>query len=237
MKLLFNKQINNKKRLENLLRFSQDIVNNNYSHTAAAIFHIIKILTDRINSTQCIDRLCENLDDNIFPEDISDDFITDTKYEVIIDKPLTIFLNRNPVLVNLKDRDKIIDNLITVGTKENKWKQNTSTGTDKHCFNLFLPIGVTDICEGNHSAFSGIVKGVGELTFNPKDSEQKVFDISYLYDKIYYDGYHYRDIKSNKRIGSVPYEYGCIFEIGRIISKSNISFLKMKQSEYEQFNK
>ena len=136
--------------------------------------------------------------------------------------------------LSLENRDKIINNLVTVGTKDNKWKQNTSTGTDKHCFNLFLPIGVTDIYEGNHSVFSGIVKGVGELTFYPGDVNHGIYDISYLYDKIYYDGYSYRTIKGNKIICSALFEYGCLFEIGRIINKANISFLKMKQNEYEQ---
>ena len=50
----------------------------------------------------------------------------------------------------------------------------------------------------------------------------KIYDISSLYDKVYFDGTNYRNIENNKIIQGYEkdksiFELGCIFEIGRII--------------------
>lgn len=51
--------------------------------------------------------------------------------------------------------------------------------------------------------------------------------MSHLYNDFYYDGYEYRSYtdKSFRMKGS--FESGCIFEIGRLIHKNNISFLNV----------
>lgn len=236
VKFIFDKHSDNRKRLENILRFIRDILESREPYKSQTVFYIIKILTDRINSGKCIDKLCESHSKPDYSIDIEDDNIINTRNEVELKRPITIRLGKDPVLVSFKDREKIVKRLATIGTKENKWEQRTTVGTDKHCFNLFLPIGVTEICEGRHSVYSGIVKGVGKLTYTPGDKNQKVFDISYLYDEIYYDGYCYRNISENKKIEEVPFEYGCIFEIGRLIKEHNISFLNIKYSEFESEN-
>lgn len=37
-------------------------------------------------------------------------------------------------------------------------------------FRLYLPMGVTEVYNGNHSANSGILKGEGNLSFNVTDN-------------------------------------------------------------------
>ncbi|MGN1457043.1 MAG: hypothetical protein ACI4XP_03700 [Acutalibacteraceae bacterium] len=127
MKFIFDKNSDNRKRLENILRFIRDILESREPYKSQTVFYIIKILTDRINSGKCIDKLCESHSKPDYGIDIEDDNIT--KY-----------------------------------------------------------------------------------------------------------GYCYRNISENKKIEEVPFEYGCIFEIGRLIKEHNISFLNIKYSEFESEN-
>ena len=55
----------------------------------------------------------------------------------------------------------------------------------------------------------------------------KIYDISHLYSKLYFDGKYYRKNDTKEVIKPTKFEYGCLFEIGRIISKYDISFLKL----------
>lgn len=51
-------------------------------------------------------------------------------------------------------------------------------------------------------------------------------DLAPLYDKVKFDGIHYRDIESKQVIHRVRnFELGVIYEIGRLLIKSGISFL------------
>lgn len=233
MKIKFNRASDNKRRLDNLLRLVRDIIESTEPFAEETVFYIIKILTDRINSGKCIDKLCESYTELYLNDDFEDFTVTNTKNMIELKKSITVYLGRDPVMMTFQDSEKIIHNLRNVGTKASEWKQNFANDNNKHCFHLFLPIGVTEVYEGRHSAYSGVVKGEGKLTYIPGDPSHLVFDISHLYSERYFDGCCYREIGSNKKIEETVFEYGCIFEIGRIIKEHNISFLNIKYSESE----
>lgn len=94
-----------------------------------------------------------------------------------------------------------------------------------HMSKLFLPIGVTIVHNGNHSILSGILKREGVI--HPTE----IVNLASLYGKIKFDGLYYRDIDSNQVIQEVNnFELGAIYEIGRLLIKSDIKFLG--QSDY-----
>ncbi len=90
-----------------------------------------------------------------------------------------------------------------------------------HMSKLFLPIGVTIVHNGNHSILSGIIKREGII--HPTE----MVNLSPLYEKIKFDGIYYRDIYTNQVIQEVKnFEFGAIYEIGRLLLKKDINFLE-----------
>ena len=88
-----------------------------------------------------------------------------------------------------------------------------------------MPLGITFVEEGNHSIETGIIKCVGSLSFDKSKYNCSVFDISPLYQQIYFDGIYYRTIRNNEIVEKTEFEYGCLFEIGRLLSlQTDIQF-------------
>lgn len=138
---------------------------------------------------------------------------------------------------NEKIKISLKDNLvIPVAWNINRFETAiTAIGTDcgnpfefqrlNHMSILFLPIGVTIVHNGNHSILSGIIKREGVI--HPTE----IVNLAPLYEKIKFDGTYYRDIESNQVIQGVRnFELGAIYEIGRLLIKSDITFLR--QSDY-----
>jgi len=138
--------------------------------------------------------------------------------------------------VTIEDNEKISislkDNLvIPVAWNTSRFETTiTAIGTDcgnpfefqklNHSSMLFLPIGVTIVHNGNHSILSGIIKREGVI--HPTE----MFNLASLYEKIRFDGTYYRDTRSNQVIQEVRnFELGAIYEIGRLLIKSDITFL------------
>lgn len=72
---------------------------------------------------------------------------------------------------------------------------------------------------GNHSIAAGIFNFQGEVI------PTIVEDISGLNNYVYCDGTYYRRKDNNEIISQVKYfEFGIIFEIGRLMVEKNISF-------------
>lgn len=222
--MIFQMKSSNRKRLDNLLSFIKSMVDERDYLSMNTVFSVIKIFTDKINSGNCIDILCGGMFGMFV-----DDNITDITAPVKLERPIEILLGKDPVITYVNNKEKLVQCLNNIGVGKNEWIQDTSHTTNRHTFNLFLPMGLTEITSGNLSVSCGITKGIGTLTYDPSD--KNVFDISHLYDEIYFDGNCYREIDSNRKKKDVPFEYGCIFEIGRVIKESNISFLSLKYRE------
>lgn len=195
------------------------MIKNKTIKNVSTIFTIVKLYTDNININNNIDKISGD------HERYYDSFLFSTKNQVSIKKSFNIELGKDPVLPMIWNRERLISCLEDVGTLNNPWKQDVLN----HYYNLFLPMGLTVIHNGNHSTNSGIIKCTGSLNYSTE--KNNIYDISYLYKYVYYDGIFYRSSKDNRKLFKAPFEYGCIFEIGRVIKENHISYIEFKDRE------
>jgi|GEM_PF-6040876 len=139
----------------------------------------------------------------------------------------------NSIVVNLKDvpaisnvwqKSRLARGIAEIGTPKNPWKEQHN---DKHRVSLFLPMSLLVVTEsGNHSIATGVLKSVGSITVGG-DSRHKIYDMSELYQFMSFDGTYYRKRADNSIIcRAKSFDFGAIFEIGRIVKEYNISFLE-----------
>lgn len=221
-----------KRRLENILKFINDSVVPTEENwiKADTIFFFVKIYADKINcklNDEVITSGGYIEDEKRFP---LGEFYELNKKSVKTETDFTVSLARDPVITNIWNSDRLVSSLNDVATIENPWQQDKN----KHAFRLFLPMGLTEVFNGNHSTNSGIITGTGKLQFVTSDSSSgyngEVWDLSHLYNDYYYDGYEYRSRSNSKIHITGSFESGCIFEIGRIIHRNEISFLRVISS-------
>lgn len=131
---------------------------------------------------------------------------------------ISISLKDNLVIPVAWDISRFVNTISEIGTDcGNQFKFQKLN----HMSMLFMPVGVTIVHNGNHSILSGIIKREGII--HPTE----IVNLVPLYEKIKFDGKYYRDIESNEIIQEVNnFELGAIFEIGRLLIKNDISFLK-----------
>lgn len=212
--------INRHTEMQNILLNVQEIFDDNgmFPIMYSAVFDVIKILADNINY-----RANEALLSNKLKENVWEDFFTSMIHivdETKIEKEIIIQLGKHPVLSNMWYSKKQISKLRMFSEEEKVWKEDKIN----HIYYLFLPMGLTVVVNGFHSINAGIVKSIGSLCFSPNFKNNKVYDISPLYEKIYFDGTDYRETETGKIVqgceeGKSIFELGCIFEIGRIIHR------------------
>lgn len=226
-----------RKRLVNILSFAGDLIDSAESNQEKndSIFILIKMLTDKIllDNTMEVIETFETIDylgptelfsfENLLIRNISqqDSIAIRNKIKKIETiQSVDVNLATDPVLATVWSRQKLPDLWTGLGITENEWKD-----TGSHFYNLYLPIGVTfSHTDGNHSTTIGVLKRIGKVTLGA-DTHNKLYDISELYNIIEFDGINYRYIQSKKIIGrAVSFEFGCIFEIGRLLLKNKISF-------------
>ncbi|RUL78763.1 DUF6710 family protein [Dyella choica] len=86
-----------------------------------------------------------------------------------------------------------------------------------HRVELWLPWGIGFVAGGNHSIAAGILSGEGEI------SPSSVYDLSYLFDEVRYDGRQFADLKTAKTLGPASsWRLGATFEIGRLMREHGI---------------
>jgi hypothetical protein len=127
----------------------------------------------------------------------------------------TVSLNYHIVLPRAWDLDRYIDNLSSIGKRKNNvpWVQDYN-----HDVEVWLPWGLVFVNGGNHSIMTGIVASEGKLI------PESVCDYSYLLDEIYTDGVYWFDQNSKNILSKVVnYRIAAVFEIGRLMKKSNCS--------------
>lgn len=209
---------NNKEKLNSVLQQVEFLAKSNDLRDQRAIFYIVKIYADLLNSERNLKLLNgENLNN------VLDCFLTDSSHKVCISDSFYINLGKAPVITGIWNKERQIRTLSEIGDDENVWKEYPMN----HFFKVFLPIGLTVVYNGNHSSNCGIIKSIGHLELAPNKPNAKIYDISHLYSKLYFDGEYYRKSDTRDIIKPTRFEYGCLFEIGRIISKYDLSFLKI----------
>ena len=208
----------NKEKLNSVLQQVEFLAKSYDIREQRTIFYIVKIYADLINSERNLKLLTgEDLNS------VLDCFLTDSSHEVCFSDSFYINLGKAPVITEIWNKERQIKALSKIGDDENVWSEHPTN----HFFKVFLPIGLTVVHNGNHSSNCGIIKSTGHLELTPNKFNAKIYDISHLYSKLYFDGKYYRKNDTKEVIKPTKFEYGCLFEIGRIISKYDLSFLKL----------
>jgi hypothetical protein len=149
-------------------------------------------------------------------------------WDLVFQEPIKTFtgdiiidLAKDPVIPSAWERNRLVWSIADIGNQKNPWKQQRIN----HGIHLYLPIGLSIVTGGNHSITSGMIKRTGKLIINEDAFLCHVFDISNLIRSIRFDGTHYRKIDDGSIVfEGANFDFGCIFEIGRVILDNNISF-------------
>ena len=158
---------------------------------------------------------------NIFPTEKNEGILLKNKNKIKIelgkDPTLSAPWKENRLLkcfVTIGSEIKYIDKVYNIKEKAT-WKQDYQN----HYSILYMPMGVTVIGNGNHSSATGILKKEGIIEIN------EIIDLSDTYDTIKFDGEYFINIESNEKICKPSfYEFGIIYEIGRLIKEKGINF-------------
>lgn len=219
MQFFKNNKADNQQRLNAVLAKVELLAQSNDIRSHKTVFYIIKIYADYINSVANTKLLQGETAEDI----LNDMVLTNTSYPFTLNHSYNIELGRFPIVTTIWNENSQIRTPAEVGNKDNEWKENPIS----HFYKLFLPVGLIVVFNGNHSINSGIIKATGFLEISPSKPNLSVYDISPLYHKIYFNGDSYIEKSTDRKICKTKFEYGCIFEIGRIMNKYNISFLDL----------
>lgn len=237
------KNITPEKQLGNIKDFTMRLIGNEFSHdknNMHSIFSFIKILSDKI----VLDGVCsliKNYENCYTKEKCTEDASLNTfmslryegkndyrglfsisNYQKRIEKEYKIELSTCPVIVVPWEFTRLANAISKFGTYDNEWEEDKIN----HFSILYLPIGITMLWNGTHSGFCGMLKSQGTIT------AKEVYDITELYSRIYFDGIYYRQSADDEIICKAPsFEFGCVFEIGRLISHSKIRFMEENKRE------
>lgn len=241
----------NIKRFENVKRFARNMVKiSENEYNPQALFQLIKIFTDKITNDNALEVIesdwYENKNYSFYYFLFGKEIIDRAEEKEISDILKTEYTAESDVTVDT-DKDSVIKIKLSqalvfteVWNKErfqtifanHKGDIITQKNIDSRIVYLYLPLGISFIIDGgNHTIYSGKIKGVGEINFNG-NAYNKIYDMSKLYDYMYFDGVYYRKRGSEgkiKKSGKIiaraaNFEFGCIFEIGRMIYENKISF-------------
>ena len=227
--------------LSNLLNFCEDIIKEESDKPSRSqVYTVIKMLTDKILHQHSLSIIhgkeyqAQGYGDNMGfykllgvsrdNKDLFPKVQSKVKLMELENRCITIRLATDPVLSKVYEKKKIASKVATVGTPANPWKEDTIN----HMATLYLPLGVTFVSNGNHSVLSGILKRQGTLLIT-ETSQHQVKSIGNLLRYMYFDGANYREIVGDKYLfKGNSFEFGCIFEIGRLLEKHRLSFVPRK---------
>lgn len=213
-------ELSPKQRLDNLLSQVKTLAQSDDYNTREAIFYIIKIYADMINRSDNA-QLLESSREFDSRKNRPLTFFS-PKYRYMVEQPFRIYLSKSAVITDIqkKEKEKQINALKNIGTQDDPFEERRINNR----YYFFMPIGLTYLYNGNHSANSGIVRSQGYLEFNPNKINCHAYDLTPLYDELYYDGECFRYQSNAEIYEQAAFEYGCIFEIGRILAEYKISY-------------
>jgi len=225
----------NKRRLTNLLGYICSQSDSRNHDNNAIIFTFIKILTDKIvpdnagtlitadkelpSSTET-GNLFVQPDHRVSWKYDIERVIYGAFYEDPINVSVDIDLAKDPVITFPWNQQRLMYCAEKIGGADNPWQEKSNN----HFARLLLPMGVTHIYNGLHSTFTGMIKREGMLSFYD-GSNHSVHDISRLYPLLQFDGTDYLIAGSDVIAGKArSFEFGCIFEIGRMLHEKGVCF-------------
>lgn len=198
------------------------------------IFTYIKIFSDKMVLDGIVDLLSSNKRSPIegIPYFfIDNDYNKKTQYKIRetiskafewIDVPIhtSIDLSTSPIINFPWSHKRLIRSFIDIGTPDNPWEEDFRN----HDVRLVLPMGLTYVVAGTHSTFTGMMKRKGIIDISP-DSHHHVMDISSLFSILRFNGTNYIIEGTDEIAGtSTSFEFGCIFEIGRLLYQRGICY-------------
>ncbi|WP_215392832.1 DUF6710 family protein [Staphylococcus aureus] len=197
------------------------------------IFSYIKIFTDLIQS-KLVTNVIMNGRDNVYSKSYQF-FNTVEAYMHPLDKiylkevvtraniytkiGLNVSIQRDPIVTHLWNADRLADALRNIGSgviinsffkggiqRENKFEYDKLNHKGKYMY----PLGVINVYNGNHSISAGLNKSEGNIIIDD------LVDVSYLYDIYEFNG-RYLINKETKEKEKIYFEFGALFEIGRLL--------------------
>ncbi|MFC4025199.1 DUF6710 family protein [Oceanobacillus longus] len=161
---------------------------------------------------------------SLFPEEVLFDLRTSLaedgkEFEDIITKlkiEKTLSLNHDLVLPWSWRTSRLVNCIAQIGEgrANGPWRQDFNHNVD-----IWLPMGIAWVYGGNHSISTGILQGKGSIT------PEAIYDISAVYDYVDCDGVNYYRKEDGFIISQVKNaEIAAIFEIGRLMKESSISY-------------
>lgn len=229
------------------------------------VFSIIRTLTMNIQTQNDLNILKQNNDNIIydatpnssksfhytssffyFLEEITRkrNMINQKQFIVNMERPLLIRLETVPVISVVWRSDRLINALKIIG-KDVKEKNNFlleisepyvyktydfEEDTLNHFATYLFPLGMVWVHNGNHSINAGILKSEGEINV------KEVYDMRFMYDHYSFDGTYLTDSKYDEKI-EIQFEFGALFEIGRILLDYPELFPKEIKEEVIKRNK
>jgi hypothetical protein len=252
-------ELSNKEKLRNMQQFLESFIVNCKTDCRLEkdVFSVMKIITDKIT----IDAMYSVVTtmDSCYPQGKTFSFESPIRIEgtydlqkgrdlkrltwlentnvirrnfvEVFDPQYEIDLGKDPVITLPWSFSRLSGTMAYINEDVNPWIQDETN----HMADLYLPIGVCVVYNGNHSTAAGIIKGSGRLALGRNTTKdaglRKVFDMSPLYDHMYFDGDDFIEKQSGKVIGKCEEFYvGCLFELGRIIKKYDINFKDVVES-------
>lgn len=224
----------NRNRLSFFLLYAKDLMKYQEKGSENPVFALIKVLADKITNDGVVSLLTR---EKHCPREEGGHFIrqfnreTDRRYgisKLIFDADYShtgkidtqIRLATDPVIVYPWNQDRLIKGMGEIGTDMQPWKEDRRN----HQMRLILPFGVSVVCNGNHSIFTGMAKRTGSIHIQA-DSMHEVGDYTPLYPLLRFDGTNYLHMETGEVIGEAgSFEFGCIFEIGRLLVENGIRF-------------
>jgi hypothetical protein len=234
-------------RLGMLLNLTKEIIEYNDKrknrgsgrYDGRAPFMVVKTLADKINADNAL-ALAETgkplYSDDVGGEQVLslmvkkpflgfEDIVRDTTDGAMsLLREQRIRLGHDPAISLVYNRDSFAGAMSDIGSDAGEpWKEDPKN----HHAVLFLEMGLTVFTHGVHSAHCGIAKAEGEITVGAlKCNERRICDISPLYKVLRFDGENWcREKNGTPVTPAVCFEFGAIFEIGRLLMEKGISFV------------
>lgn len=225
--------INNKTKLKNILSKVQSIYDTGtFPIEYSVVFDIIKILADNINYRNNTALLSRKRFESVNSDPLM--LVLPNAKKVKITQEIVVRMGKEPIITDIWNEERQISTLKIFTVQNKDWKEDPIN----HYYRLLLPMGLTVIKNGFHSVNAGIVKSTGSLLYTPNSKNGEVYDLSPLYETVYFDGdyYRYKTTKVKVMKSNCIFELGCIFEIGRIIcnESKNGKTLKFPYNVKEQ---
>lgn len=143
-----------------------------------------------------------------------------------------IRLGKDPIITSIWNGSRLASSLAAIGMPDNPWIEDINN----HHFLLWLPMGITLVNGGNHSIATGMLKCEGKLKAGI-NTKNPILDVSYIYTKMRFDGTYYRRTLDQSIIGKAnDFAFGCIYEIGRLALRHNISLVNDIEEQDPNFS-